>query len=491
MKASKFYGSFKEKIDFWESGLSLVSEVVDMLLTVQRKWMYLESIFMAAGDINKQLPEESALFSEVNDTFKAIMSSIADDPNAIRQCKKPGMLDRVGAMDAKLERIQKSLDQYLETKRMAFPRFYFVSDDDLLEILGQSRDPMAVQRHVYKNFEGFAKMDVIPPGKQMNRNFECFGMVSPEGETAAFVANVVLDGAVEIWLGELEKAMFLGMQKLLAGAIAGYRGKKEKWIHDWQGQLLITTGAIQWTTDCAKALVAISGGSKNAMKQTKKKQIGFLNRMAEMIRNPLPKIVRKRLVALITMEIHNRDVMEKLIKAKCAATSDFEWMSQLRFIFTKDEGQFGLCGVRQTNCILEYGYEYQGNNGRLVVTPLTDRCILTLLTAKFLNRGGNPLGPAGTGKTETVKDLGKNLAYYVVVINCSDGHDFKSVGRIFSGLCQSGAWGCFDEFNRIKVEVLSVVQQVLSIVALNRKLKVFDFMGQMITCNRAPAFSSR
>ena len=101
--------------------------------------------------------------------------------------KKPGMLDRVGAMDAKLERIQKSLDQYLETKRMAFPRFYFVSDDDLLEILGQSRDPMAVQRHVYKNFEGFAKMDVIPPGKQLNRNFECFGMVSPEGETLSLI----------------------------------------------------------------------------------------------------------------------------------------------------------------------------------------------------------------------------------------------------------------------------------------------------------------
>ena len=101
-----------------------------------------------------------------------------------------GMLEAFVGMDDKLDRIQKSLDEYLETKRQAFPRFYFLSNDDLLEILGQSRDPMAVQRHVYKNFEGFAKMDVIPPGKQMNRNFECFGMVSPEGETQSTSAPI-------------------------------------------------------------------------------------------------------------------------------------------------------------------------------------------------------------------------------------------------------------------------------------------------------------
>jgi dynein heavy chain len=176
-----------------------------------------------------------------------------------------------------------------------------------------------------------------------------------------------------------------------------------------------------------------------------------------MVRGQLSVIERSKLVALITMEIHNRDVMDRMIRASCSSVQDFEWLSQLRFIFAKDQGPYGLCSVRQTNSTLEYSYEYQGNNGRLVVTPLTDRCVLTLTTAMYLNRGGNPLGPAGTGKTETVKDLGKNLAKYVVVINCSDGQDYKSVGRIFSGLVQSGSWGCFDEFNRIKIEVISVV----------------------------------
>lgn len=119
------------------------------------------------------------------------------------------------------------------------------------------------------------------------------------------------------------------------------------------------------------------------------------------------------------------------ILADCSDVSDFKWMSQLRFYVEEDESEIF---IRQTNTEQMYGFEYLGNSGRLAITPLTDRCYITLTTAMRLFRGGSPKGPAGTGKTETVKDLGKNLAYYVIVINCSDGLDYKSMGRMFSGI---------------------------------------------------------
>lgn len=419
MKASRFVKAFETEVDFWERTLSLILEVVEMILTVQRQWMYLENIFLGE-DIRKQLPAESSRFDDINEKWRGIMTALSKENNAHKGTHTDGLLATLTEMNGVLEQIQKSLDMYLETKRQMFPRFYFVSNDDLLEVLGQSKNPEAVQPHLLKCFDNIKALELTtPPGR---RHMAAIGMHSADGEYVPFQAAVTLDGPVEGWLSDVEREMRHTLYVQLHDCrSAQKKQKRDKWIKDWAGQLVLTVSQMSWTADCVKAMNNKEKGGRKGLKSMKKKQVSLLNKLTEAVRAVKNKVQRKKLVALITIEVHSRDVIDRLIKVPNIDQNAFEWLMQLRFYWEKDQGKNGDCVVRQTNTKFTYGYEYLGNSGRLVITPLTDRCYMTLTTALHLHRGGSPKGPAGTGKTETVKDLGKALGDYVIVVNCTFG----------------------------------------------------------------------
>jgi dynein heavy chain len=124
-------------------------------------------------------------------------------------------------------------------------------------------------------------------------------------------------------------------------------------------------------------------------------------------------------------------------------------------------------------------YEYTGNAEILVITPLTDKCYLTLMGAMRLNLGGNPVDPAGTGKTESTKVLARCMAKHCLVYNCTDDTDYEIIGKFFKGLACCGSWICLDEFSRINIEVLPVISQHLKPLFEAKETRTTEIIFEM------------
>jgi dynein heavy chain len=473
---SRFVGPMQKKVDEWEKKLRLFSETLDEWLAVQRSWMYLESIFKAA-DIQRQLPNEYKDFDKVNKMWLELMRKTNADPSALKQATAPKLKENLEKANATLDRVQKNLEEYLETKRNAFPRFFFLSNDELLEILAEARNPQAVQPHLIKCFDNIKKLDF---GSEPN-SIDIFAMYSGEGEKVGLGKNLKARGNVESWLGAVEDAMFRSIRELIKVAVGEFEEEERiPWIKGHAAQIVITVAAIFWAKEVE---LRLSQGDKStrpaSLKEYNGIQVQELNECALQVGGELPKLHRKVFCALITGDVHNRDIVTDMVKEKVDSPHSFTWQMQLRFYW---DVEIDDCVVRQVNAKILYGCEYQGCLSRLVITPLTDRCWLTITGGLHVKLGSAPAGPAGTGKTESTKDLAKGIAVQCVVFNCSDQLDYKMMGKLFSGVAQTGCWTCLDEFNRIDIEVLSVVAQQLLAVrqALLAEVSRFLFEGHTI-----------
>ncbi|CAE7205816.1 ODA4, partial [Symbiodinium sp. KB8] len=465
----KYAEFFQDKVTIWDTNMQEMDEVLKIWGNVTKAWSDLEVIFMESEDIQMSLPDDTKRFSGIDSAFKELMKQAVETPNAIETCTREGRKDALREMHEGLELCQKSLKDYLDMKKKKFPRFYFMSYKALLTALSNGSNPPKVVPFLGDCYDAIKSLSFLPASEEGAVQNVADSMTAKDGEVVEFRTPFEISGPVENWLNDLTakqqdtlKEILYDAQEAAVQWDVGEGKPRHLWLDDYPAQVALAATQIFWTEETERSLDDFEGGQDDAVKKYLSLCNDRLNALIERVLGKLDKALRIKIITIITIDVHARDVVQNLIDQKASSADSFMWAQQLRFYWRPENRDVD---IKITDFRTKYTYEWIGNTGRLVITPLTDRCYITLTMALRLMLGGAPAGPAGTGKTETTKDLARALALPCYVFNCSDQMNYQGLADIFKGLSQVGAWGCFDEFNRILIEVLSVVAtQVKSIL---------------------------
>lgn len=378
MRGSAFVKPSEAEVKDWFNRLIRVQATIEQWGKVQSTWLYLLPIF-SSKDIVAQMPEEGRLFQQVDNIYKRYMMAVVKTPNVMETASQPGLLEAMTDANRMMENVLVGVSNYLERKRLFFPRFFFLSNDEMLEILSETKDPLRVQPHLSKCFEGINKL-------KFNDELEAHTMISVEREEVKFlekVSTAAARGSVEKWLSQVEFQMLSSIKDETLRSWKDYpRVNRAEWVTQWPGMVVLAVSQIFWSADIESKIPS------NGLKEYFSTLQNQLHDTVALIRDKIiTNLQRITVKALIVIDVHAKDVVDELVKVGVKSVNDFQWLRQLRYYMSNE-----AVLVNIINASVPYAYEYLGNSDRLVITPLTDRCYITLMSAYQLHLNGAPEG---------------------------------------------------------------------------------------------------
>jgi len=321
MLSSKDVGEFRERVSHWKDTLKIVESVMDDWVKVQRSWQRLEPIFLASADIRAQLPDDTRKFEAVDAAFKDLMREAREEPGVVTACTWEGRAEQLKDFLSEIEACQKALAEYLGQKRKIFARFYFVSEQALLDILSNGTNPEKVDEYLGDCFDGLKSLDFLRgPGEKVPAT-RANGMRSKEKEQVPFNDIFEAKGAVEIYLGDLESHIAKQLHAILVQAYDtaqqwGIDSERHVWLEDYPAQIALLATQIVWTDETGRAFDELEGGRENAMTSHLEGVKARIEALIGRVRGDLNGDLRMKIITIITIDVHSRDTIRDFVVRK-------------------------------------------------------------------------------------------------------------------------------------------------------------------------------
>lgn len=473
MRASYFVKPILLDLIDFSAILVRIQETLDQWTRVQHRKLYLEPIF-SYPKMETRLGQETLLYLEGTNLLLDIKNRFMGNSSFYEIKKSSDLLQILNKANEKLEKAIRGVKDYLDIKRLSFTRFFFLEDSEIQKILFESIDVRKRHTLVKKCFAGIERL-------KFNRSNCIRGIIGHYGEILYLNNGISVSSDTkceEQWLILLEKEIKDSIHKNILQYHSLIDGNSTfAPLDNFPSMAIICSLQLYWTCSVEERLTPLNHTMLNSLFTTYTD--GIIS-ITDELKKDLTRRRRNLLMSLVIIMLAHKEIIKLLLERDIVERTDFEWVAQLRY-YCNDE----IVQVSIFDTTIKYGYEYNYYQQNIVNTPLTDRCFRTILQAYRYHLYSSIIGPTSTGKTETVKNLTKAIAKPSYVINCSNSISYDCVIRTFKGMISCGAWICFENFNRLKLELLSAIAQNLTQMkqAVSSNLKSVSFEGYNLNLN--------
>ena len=323
MFSSRYLSTFEDRCIKWQKALAAIAEIVMLAGEVQRNWSFLEQLFIHSAEVKKELPKESDQFVGIDKDVKRILADAYQKQIALTYCTQDWVFPDLEQVEKQLSICEKALLDFMDGKRRAFPRFYFVAQNDLLDILSNGNNPGKVMVHMPKIFQAIDTLELKDSAAGGEDRPSAMGIHSSVGkEYVEFCEPLKLERKVENYLQDVIDRMRLSIKTIAADSLKRFAKKEKKdWLEDDPAQVSLLINLVNWVKTVEAAF------ESNSMAQCYDLQVSLLTDLIKMVQGELTPGMRQKIMCMITMDAHSRDIIELLRDANVKSSDEFQWQS--------------------------------------------------------------------------------------------------------------------------------------------------------------------
>eukprot|EP00753_Platysulcus_tardus_P011623 PLAT3302.17.p1 GENE.PLAT3302.17~~PLAT3302.17.p1 ORF type:complete len:1084 (-),score=645.48 PLAT3302.17:277-3258(-) len=509
MRSSPHVRPHLEALRGWEGWLKGVSEILEEWLVCQDAWLYLVPLFSLDRTI-AELPKQSHKFLAADKRWRRIMQMACDSRRVIAIVGQSRLLDHLRACNEELQTALRGLYKYLDRKRSVFPRYFLLSNEDVIAVL--SGDERKLLRLLPRLFPGVHRVLVSPPAAGdepalpapstddtlLQPESTLHGIITSSSSHLIFSRPVVVGKIVESWLVALEESMGAALRGAVQRSVLALTEHAwQDWLARFPAQVIRAVDRVMFCSAVEAALrrhrgsdmeqldfqlaaqveklialvrgeplavAAASAAAEGALAEQRADcAASYAEPAAAAAQAPPPASLRALASALLVRRAHDRDVVARLVAEGTLDKSSFEWSMQLRSYYEGRRGG-GTLRLRQLAGVFDYGLELTDASSPAVITPPTERAYLSITSALQQHYGVALLGAGDVGKSATLSALAAVLAVPTAQLNVASGMAAEDIARFLRGAMCSGAWAVLHRLRCLPARMLSVVAQQLSTV---------------------------